>query len=130
MTSSKSVLALLSLLTFFCTCVARTTPSAGCGKALPTGLSPGGPSRNFTIYSKGRGGGTRRFLVHLPDRFSGKNDSPARLILAFHGQTQTTASLEKMTGFSDPYFNRDAIAVYPEGLDYKAPGVTVFSTVG
>jgi poly(3-hydroxybutyrate) depolymerase len=27
-----------------------------------------------------------------------------------------------MTGFSDPYFNHDAIAVYPEGLDYKTPG--------
>ncbi|KAF2189050.1 carbohydrate esterase family 1 protein [Zopfia rhizophila CBS 207.26] len=95
--------------------------SDGCGKPLPFDMSPGGPSRNFTIYSHA-GGGTRQYLVYLPEKFSACNDDPAPLILAFHGQTQPTASIEEITGLSTPYFNRHTIVVYPEGLDYKPPG--------
>lgn len=99
--------------------------SLGCGKTLPEGLVPGGPSKNFTIESRSQAGGvTRRYLLHLPENFSSKNKEPAPLILAFHGQTQPTWSMESITNLSVPYFNKDAIVAYPEGLYYKSPGVS------
>ncbi|KAF2794281.1 carbohydrate esterase family 1 protein [Melanomma pulvis-pyrius CBS 109.77] len=104
-------------------CLSVQTGSAGCGKALPEGLSPGGPSQNFTIESQSQTGGViRRYLAHLPEQFDTTNTKSASLILAFHGQTQPARSMERITGLSTHFFNQDAIVVYPEGLDYQSPG--------
>lgn len=102
--------------------------SNGCGKPLPHGLSPGGPSKNFTTYSHSQKGvGERQYLLYLPLRFSVKNNKPAPVVFAFHGQTQPTWSIESITNLSVPYFNQDAIVVYPEGVYYKSPGVSARS---
>ena len=109
----------------FQTSSARKHGSSGCGKALPQGLVPGGYSRNFTIQSRSEPGGvTRRFSVYLPEHFGSSNRAAAPLVLAFHGQTQPTWSIETITNLSDAYFNTDAIAVFPEGLYYRSPGVS------
>ncbi|RYO99104.1 hypothetical protein DL763_001705 [Monosporascus cannonballus] len=98
--------------------------SSGCGQPIPDGFTPGGPSNNFTIQSQSQaGGGTRQYIRHLPQNFSPQNDQPAPLILAFHGQMQPAWSMERITGLSTPEFNKDAIVVYPQGLDVREPGV-------
>ncbi|KAF2264780.1 alpha/beta-hydrolase [Lojkania enalia] len=113
----------IALLFQFLPVCALEIRSPGCGKPLPSNLSPGGPSKNFTIYSQSQlGGGVRKYLLYLPGRFYTKNNKPAPLILAFHGQTQPTWSMEYISNLSSPYFNREAIVVYPEGVNYKAPG--------
>ncbi|KAJ4290308.1 hypothetical protein N0V90_010524 [Kalmusia sp. IMI 367209] len=103
---------------------AYNTRSPGCGRSLPDGLTPGGPSRNLTLESKSQIGttGTRSFLTYLPHRFSSENNKAAPLILAFHGQTQPAWSMESITKLSTPHFNEDYVVVYPEGLNYKSPG--------
>lgn len=95
------------------------THSKGCTKPLPAGLSPGGPSVNFTVFSP-EGGGERRYLVHLPEGFSRENDRPAPVVMAFHGFGQPTASMEEITGLSEDGLKiagRDVVAVYPEGVN-------------
>ncbi|ORY15502.1 Alpha/Beta hydrolase protein [Clohesyomyces aquaticus] len=119
---------LIPSVTSFCT---LPNPSNGCGKPLPNALLPGGPSINFTLTSP-LGGGERKYLLHLPEAFSVKNDIPAPVILAFGGFTQPTWSMEEMTQFSDPNMNKDYIAVYPEGLNnvwLGDPGAPNSSTV-
>ncbi|KAF2848041.1 carbohydrate esterase family 1 protein [Plenodomus tracheiphilus IPT5] len=100
------------------------TASTGCFAALPAGLTPGGPSQNITIASKSVIGNItqRQFLLHLPQNFAAKNDKPAPLILAFHGQLQPAWSMESVTEMSKPAFNKDYVVVYPQGLDVQAPG--------
>lgn len=107
-------------------CASRPHRSEGCGKPLPEGLVPGGHSQSFELHSQSQVGGvTRRYLIYLPERFSAKNNKASPLIVALHGQTQPTTSMESVTNLSVPYFNQDAIVVYPEGLDYKSPGVSI-----
>ncbi|KAF2706088.1 carbohydrate esterase family 1 protein [Pleomassaria siparia CBS 279.74] len=103
---------------------AAYTGSAGCGKALPGALTPGGPSQNLTIQSQSRIGSntTRQYIAHLPEGFSATNDKSAPLILAFHGQQQPAYSMERITGLSTSFFNKDSIVIYPEGLNIQDPG--------
>ncbi|KAK4498110.1 hypothetical protein PRZ48_010766 [Zasmidium cellare] len=95
------------------------TPSPGCGKALPQGTSQGstGASNTLTLTSSGR---TRSFLLHVPTNYS--PTSARGLIFSFHGRTRTAASQEVLSGFSDPFFNRDLLAVYPQGVDNQWQG--------
>lgn len=101
--------------------VSALQKSSGCGKALPQGLTPGGPSKNFTLDSKSRINAVtpRTFLSYLPENFSASNDNTAPLILAFHGQSQPNWSMERITNLSAPYFNKDYIVAYPEGIDIQ-----------
>ncbi|CBX91904.1 hypothetical protein LEMA_P046100.1 [Plenodomus lingam JN3] len=98
--------------------------SAGCSAALPSGLTPGGPSQNITVISKSVIGKTtqRQFLLHLPPNFGAMNDQPAPVILAFHGQLQPAWSMESVTELSKPAFNKDYVVVYPQGLAVQSPG--------
>jgi poly(3-hydroxybutyrate) depolymerase len=104
--------------------------STGCGKPLPSLLTPGGPSQNFTLTSQSVIGAntTRRYIAYLPERFAITNDVLKPLILAFHGQRQPVWSLERISGLSTGEFNTEYVVVYPEGLNYQEPGVR-FSTI-
>jgi polyhydroxybutyrate depolymerase len=55
----------------------------------------------------------RRYLLHLPSGASG----PLPLVLAFHGNTETTANFEEITGFNKLSDRESFIVAYPEGID-------------
>jgi polyhydroxybutyrate depolymerase len=98
--------------------------SPGCGR------DPGqaaGTSADRTLTS---GGIERHYRVHLPRGY--RPDRPLPVVLAYHGQSRTSAYMEELTGFS----RLPAIAVYPQGVPgtedgkpswqgapYSAPGV-------
>lgn len=98
--------------------------STGCGLPLPHDLKPGTSTHNVTISSRSVIGTTtqREYILHLPANYS--THEPAPLIFAFHGQQQPAWSMEKISQLSDPAFNKDAIVVYPSGMDVQAPGVS------
>ncbi|KAI5364131.1 putative alpha/Beta hydrolase, feruloyl esterase B/C/D [Septoria linicola] len=93
--------------------------STGCGKALGYGIKKGGTGSSNTITLTS-GGITRSFLLHIPTNY---NINSARgLIFGFHGRGATASKQEVLSSFSDPYFNRDNLAVYPQGIDNQWQG--------
>ncbi|KAH7397165.1 hypothetical protein BKA66DRAFT_508956 [Pyrenochaeta sp. MPI-SDFR-AT-0127] len=115
-------MSLLSALTLLPLALAA---SSGCSATLPKGLTPGGASQNLTISSASVIGKKteRRYIIHLPQTFSAKNDKAAPLIIAPHGQLLPAWTMESITELSKPAFNKDHIVVYPLGLDFQAPGI-------
>ncbi|THU90111.1 alpha/beta-hydrolase [Dendrothele bispora CBS 962.96] len=91
---------------------APTSASSGCGKRLPSGVTPGGSSSNLTITSKGL---ERNYLIHLPDNYD--VNKPTSMVFSFHGRISTSAEQEELSQLSNPDFNPNAIAVYPNGID-------------
>lgn len=98
--------------------------SPGCGE--DSGQAAG-TSVDRTLTS---GGIEREYRVHLPRGY--RPDRPMPVVLAYHGQSRTSAYMEELTGFSA----LPAIAVYPQGVPgtedgkpswqgapYSAPGV-------
>ncbi|KAL9109764.1 MAG: hypothetical protein Q9227_005633 [Pyrenula ochraceoflavens] len=59
------------------------------------------------------GGLNRSYLIYLPESY--KTNTPAPLILSYHGRTKDAAEQELLSQFSNPTYNPDAIAVYPNG---------------
>jgi len=104
--SAIGTLALL-LAPLAATCAAP--PADGCGR-------DGWRSGSYTI---GHGGVTRTFRVHVPAGF--KNDSPAPLVLIFHGwggDENEFLGFERVTSLAD---QRGYILVAPRGLGSAAP---------
>ncbi|KAF5348364.1 hypothetical protein D9758_010903 [Tetrapyrgos nigripes] len=99
------------------TFAAPTGGPSGCGKQPPSGVSPGGASSNRTLTS---GDQKRSYLIHLPQNYD--SNKPTPLILSFHGRTQTAKQQEDGSQFSNPSFNPDGIAVYPQGVDKQWQG--------
>lgn len=95
------------------------TASSGCGVALPAGTKQGstGSSNSISITSGGR---TRSFLLHVPTNYN-VNDARG-LIFSFSGRGKTASQQEQLSGFSDPYFNPDLLAVYPSGVGNQWQG--------
>jgi poly(3-hydroxybutyrate) depolymerase len=93
--------------------VTALTKSPGCGLPLGSGIKQGGlgSSNTVTITSNGL---TRTFLLHIPSNYD-VNDARG-LIFSFHGRTGTSSKQEALSSFSDPFFNPDMLAVYPQGL--------------
>ncbi|KAL9623098.1 MAG: hypothetical protein Q9160_002612 [Pyrenula sp. 1 TL-2023] len=85
--------------------------SSGCRKPLPSNHSPGGISQTEKITSGGR---SRDYLIHIPASYT--PDTPVPLILSFHGRTKDAAEQEQLSQFSNPAYNPNAIAVYPQGV--------------
>jgi len=85
----------------------NTTP--GCGESLPDGVSIGKHS-NQSIIS---GGLNRTYLIHIPESYDG--NTPAPLILSFHGRHKNAREQERLSQFSNASYNPSAIAVYPQG---------------
>jgi polyhydroxybutyrate depolymerase len=96
---------------------AKPTASKGCGKKIKTSLKPGGPSKSFTFESNA-GDGTlmrRRVRMYMPEAYEA--DKPSPLIIAFHGKYRNGTAFERITEFSNPEINKDAIVLYPDGID-------------
>ena len=99
--------------------LAISSPSKGCGKNLQTSLKPGGPSKSFTFDSNAAADNKaiwrRRVRIALPKNYDA--DKPAPLVLAFHGKHRNGTSFERISQFSNPTLNPDAISVFPDGVD-------------
>ena len=99
--------------------VSALSASSGCGTSLSSNIKKGGTGSSNTI-SITSGGRTRTFLLHIPTNYS---PSSARgLIFSFHGRGGSSSKQETLSGFSDPFFNKDLLAVYPQGLDNQFEG--------
>ena len=103
---------ILSFFVCIAVCIAdQDNDVAGCGKPLPSGVTAGGPSTTGSIKS---GGLDRDYIIHIPQNY--QQNTPVPLILSYHGRTKDAAEQELLSQFSNPEFNPNAIAVYPNGV--------------
>ena len=95
------------------------TPSSGCGKALGATIKQGGTGSSNTI-SLTSNGIARTFLLHVPTTY--KVSSAQGLIFSFSGRGKTAANQEQLSEFSQPWFNPDMLAIYPQGVSNQWQG--------
>lgn len=102
--------------------------TSGCGKSLPKDLKAGGDRVNFTDFpsESSKNDPLRAYSVMLPANFS--NDVPAPLIIGFHGRGQTNDGMKNTSRLSDPFFNSNAITVYPMGINVSQAESAIFCT--
>ena len=109
---------------FFKTCVLYalkfTGPSLSVNdRALVSGRTAGcskphvvdGVSKNFQVSTNG---GTRTYRIHLPRSYD--PNTPAPLVISYHGHGQDMVPQETLSQFSNDAINPEMIAVYPQGL--------------
>jgi len=89
--------------------------TSGCGIAHSSLL--GANSTTWTIASSGV---ERKFLVYVPSTYNAHQ--PTGVIFSYHGNSRTAQYQETLSRFSDPAFNPDHIAVYPQGLNNSWQG--------
>jgi len=103
------------LLTFAVLAIFLTTeaaPSDGCGNDLLAGQSPGGASqlRYMTLAN----GTQRTYKIYIPQNYN--KTVPAPIIISYHGRGESGALQEGKVKLSQSAFNKDYIAVYPDGI--------------
>lgn len=59
--------------------------------------------------------GDRRYLLYIPEDYD--PETPAPLVLSYHGGTRTAEIQQALDLLSTPYFNKDHIIVYPSGIN-------------
>lgn len=101
------VFALLSILSL----TVSTSAHRGCSTPLPANLTAGGPSQPFNITSGGR---NRSYLLHIPTNYD--INTPAPLIISYHGAGETPAISESSSLFSSSVYNQDFVVAYPAGV--------------
>ncbi|CAN8097211.1 unnamed protein product [Discula destructiva] len=85
-------------------------PSPGCTTNNPVALDS---TLNITL-------GDRRYLVYFPVNY--EPDTPAPLVLSYHGGTRTAETQQALDLLSTTYFNEDYITVYPNGNNFTWQG--------
>ncbi|MCJ1447788.1 MAG: hypothetical protein MMC23_008299 [Stictis urceolatum] len=100
---SSRLLALLPLLR-----LTLSTPSSGCGSALPPAFTPGVSGNSLTLP-----GLDREYILHIPSSYD--EDTAHPLYLSFHGASKTDSEQESLCNFDDPTLNPHGISVYPQG---------------
>ena len=88
----------------------RARDTAGCSKPHTVD----GTSRDFNVLTNGR---NRTYRIHLPSSYD--PNTPAPLVISYHGHGQTMVRQETLSQFSNDAINPDMIAVYPQGLKGK-----------
>lgn len=86
----------------------RTRDTAGCSKPHTVD----GVSRNYSLLTNG---GNRDYRLHLPSSYD--PNTPAPLIISYHGHGQNMVEQETLSQFSNDAINPNMIAVYPQGLE-------------
>jgi len=87
----------------------RNVRSPGCGKTAPS----------LPITSSFVNGVTRNYITEVGNKYS--KDTPIKLILAFHGRTNSNEDVRRYYGINTPA-KGNAIIVYPSGLpEEKGP---------
>ncbi|CAK3904301.1 Hypothetical predicted protein [Lecanosticta acicola] len=106
-------------LALFLGAASALTASSGCGIPLAYNTMQGGTGSSNTV-SLTSNGISRTFLLHIPTNYDA--NSPRGLIFSYAGRGATAAQQEQLSSFSDPYFNEDLLAVYPQGVDNQFQG--------
>lgn len=101
--------------------VNAATPTSGCGLPIPTEVTAGGRSYNFTHFlsNSTTHPSYRAYSLTVPRDYD--INSPAPLILSFHGRTKNNLNQLQLSKFSNPFFNTKAIVAYPQGIDVPPP---------
>lgn len=87
--------------------VVATSPGCGIDHSSVAGKA----SFNGSVISSG---GNRTFLIHVPANYN--KNKPTGMVLSYHGNGKTAAIQEELSQFSNPFFNENWIAVYPQGV--------------
>ncbi|KAI0134871.1 carbohydrate esterase family 1 protein [Daldinia grandis] len=87
--------------------------AAGCGQK--PSFTPG-DFKNFTAP------GDREYRVWLPANYDSSKATP--LILSYHGANRVISHQVDLDRLTDPFFNKDHIVVYLQGLEVSRPGHT------
>jgi poly(3-hydroxybutyrate) depolymerase len=95
---------LLSLAALAVTSEAKT---AGCGKAIPSKFPAPGTSQALKLP-----GSDRQYQLYIPANYD--KNKPTPLYFSFHGASGNMAKEEALSQFSNPLFNPDGIAIYPD----------------
>lgn len=118
----SSILSRLVATSLFWTAViSAPSASEGCANNGASSLVPGGPSKSFTFKSHATADGSivHRYLrVYMPENY--RDNEPAPLIIALHGNHRNGTSFETVTDFSRREYNKDALVVYPDGVDVSS----------
>ena len=86
----------------------RMRDTAGCSKPHTVD----GVSKNYSLLTNG---GIRDYRLHLPSSYD--PNTPAPLIISYHGHGQNMVEQETLSQFSNDAINPNMIAVYPQGLE-------------
>lgn len=86
----------------------RTRDTMGCSKPHTVD----GVSRNYSPLTNG---GKRDYRLHIPSSYD--PNSPAPLIISYHGHGKNMVEQETLSQFSNDAINPNMIAVYPQGLE-------------
>ncbi|KAJ5782991.1 hypothetical protein N7457_004765 [Penicillium paradoxum] len=84
-----------------------TGKTPGCGKDIPTRFPTVGSSQNLTLP-----GTERQYRLYIPANYD--KNKPTPLYFSFHGATRDMLEEETLSQFSNPEFNPDGIAIYPD----------------
>lgn len=80
---------------------------SGCGKAVPDAFPKPGSSKTLSLPHS-----DRSYRIHLPENYDENTQAP--LYVSFCGAGKDGHEQEGLSQFSNPTFNPDGIAVYPE----------------
>ena len=97
--------------------IISTRGSAGCG----TPHTVDGASHNHSVSTNG---GKRDHRLHLPGSYD--SDTPAPVVISYHGHGQNMVEQETLSQFSNDAINPNMIAVYPQGLKGKVSSSMLF----
>ena len=92
--------------------------TAGCSKPHVVD----GISKNFQLSTNG---GNRTYRIHLPRSYD--PNTPAPLVISYHGHGQDMVPQETLSQFSNDAINPNMIAVYPQGLKGAVSRVSLCS---
>ncbi|KAK6079314.1 hypothetical protein SCUP515_03974 [Seiridium cupressi] len=92
--------------------LAAAAPSSGCGASSDV------PALETRITVELAKNTTRSFMYWLPPKYD--PETPAPVILSYHGIRQSPAKQANLDWFGDTMYNQNYIAVYPQAV--KAPG--------
>jgi poly(3-hydroxybutyrate) depolymerase len=80
--------------------------SSGCGRDIPSKFPSPGSSKSLTLP-----GTDREYRLFIPATYD--KNRPAPLYFSFHGASKDMLEQEGLSQFSNPEFNKDGIAIYP-----------------
>ncbi|KAJ5109763.1 hypothetical protein N7532_002408 [Penicillium argentinense] len=97
----SSILSLAALVS-----ISSAKPS-GCGKNFPEGFPTPGSSKTIDLPNS-----DRSYRIHIPENYDVNRRTP--VYFSFCGASRNGKEQEGLSQFSNPEFNPDGIAVYPE----------------
>lgn len=95
-----------SLLSLALASAVASSGSPGCNKTAPAHFPTPGSSKNLQLP-----GSDREYRLFIPANYS--SATPAPVYFSFHGASKNMTQQEDLSQFSNPEFNKDGIAIYP-----------------